>query len=807
MTLVTYLVRAELRRRWRAWLAVVLLIAVGGGASIFAISAWQRTSTAMDRFLEEYRPSQAVAVGADLDRQALVDLPAIEEADSGEYFFLAPHGPDGEVDTTRLGDVNPFSSAYGRAFVGTMNNARILEGRAPDPAAELETVVDEELAEAYDLRPGDTFRVTGISPSQFDRGSFDVVPDGPTFDLEVTGMMRRPSDVVPAPGRNADVLHLGTRDLILTPAFHEAHYRKDLAGGSYFDEEGSEYMELLLAPGATPEELQAQVAEVAPEVQVFLDPGEDTVAAATADRAVRLQAAAALAVGVIGAVVSALFLLLALSRLLTQQAQESAPLRAAGLSPGALRAVTVATTVATTALGAIGAVALSVALSPLGPVGLARRAEPDPGVRVDVGLTALGALAVVAVALAIAIAVASRLGRPDREAPTAGVARLAAQSNDPALATGLRFAGRRSGGRAATQLTVLAACLAVLGSVTFAASASATVDEPERFGWGWELSIGNPNDGELYERLLAEVPRHPAVGAATAVHNGGGGALEYEGQRTTAPLVATEALVGSIRPRVDAGRLPSGPEEVAIGAVTARQLDAGIGDRIQVTSEDYGDGEPLAMTVTGIATFNESLLASRVGEGTLVDRPAFDAMGFEPFQGVVLVDPPAGTTTTEARAALRDDFGRVVATAIVPGDLDALDRVRSLPLLVAAFVGVLAVGTLAFTLGSSLRTTRREVAVLKAMGLRPAQARRAVLVQALALVALPALVGTALGVAAGRLAWGAVATGLGLPDLPVVPLAWVLAAVPAALLAAAVIAVHPALSAARTAPSTTLRAE
>ena len=808
MTLVTYLVRAELRHRWRAWLGVVLLIAVGGGVSIFAISAWQRTTTAMDRFVEEYRPAEAVAVGTGLERQALVDLPAIEDADSGEYFFLAPHGSDDEVDPTRLGDINPFSSAYGRGLVGgAMNNARILEGRAPDPTEELETVVDEELADAYDVGPGDVLRVTGISPSQFEGGSFDVVPDGPTFDLEVTGIMRRPSDVVPAPGRDADVLHLGTRDLILTPAFHEAHYRVDVAGGSYFDEEGLEFMELVLAPGVTEEELHAQVAEVAPEVQVFADPGEDAVAAATAHRAIGLQAAALLAVGVIVAVVSALFLLLALSRLLAQQAQEVVPLRAAGLSTGTLRAVTVATTFVATAVGAIGAVAVSVALSPLGPVGLARRAEPDPGIRIQTGLTVVGALIVLAVALLIAVAVAGRQRRQAREAPTAGAARLASQTSDPALATGLRFAGRRSGARVATQLTVLAACVGVVGSLTFAASAAATVDQPDRYGWGWELSVGNPNDGDLYRRLLDEVPGHPAVDEATVVHNGGGGVLEHDGRRADAPLVATEVLAGSIQPRIQSGRFPIGADEVAIGAVTARQLDATIGDRIQVASGDFSEGPPLTLVVTGIATFNEALLATRVGEGAVVDAPAFDAMGFEPNQGIVLVNPPAGTTTAEAQAALRADFGRVVATAIVPGDLDALDRVRSLPLLVAAFVGVLALGTLAFTLGSSLRTTRRDVAVLKTMGLRPGQARRAVLVQSLALVVLPALVGTALGVAAGRLTWGAVADGLGLPDLPVVPLAWALAAVPATLLAAALISLHPASAAARTAPAITLRAE
>jgi ABC-type lipoprotein release transport system permease subunit len=597
--------------------------------------------------------------------------------------------------------------------------------------------------------------------------------------------------------------------MMLTPAFHHAHFRKDVAGGSYFDEPGVEYMELRLAAGVTEDELRAQVAQVAPEAQVFRDPSEDAVATAVSDRAIGLQAVAVLAVGIVVAVVSALFLLLGLSRLLGEQARDVGPLRAAGLSVAALRAITVLTTLVITTAGALGAVVVSVLLSPLSPVGLARRAEPDPGLRVELVTTLVGALATVLVALATALFVARRHAGtgPSATTPTsAGPTRLASRTSDVALATGLRFAGRRGGTRVATQLTVLAACVGVIGSLTFASSAAATVREPERYGWGWQLSVGNPNDGALYQRLIDELPDHAAVGAATAVHSGCGGSLDHDRDHADAPLIATEPLVGSIQPLLRSGRLPAGPDEVAIGAVTARQLGAEVGDTIDVGSADCGEGQR-PLTVSGIAMFNDALLATRIGEGALVDASALEALAVEPTQGVVLVDPPTGMTTSEARAALRRDYGRTVSMPIVPGDLDALDRVRSLPVLVAAFVGVLALGTLGFTLGSSLRRSRRDVAVLKAVGLTPDQARRAMLVHALALVVAPAVVGTVLGVAAGRIAWSVVASGLGALDLPVVPVLASVAAVPAALLAATAIATRPALVAARTAPSITLRAE
>ena len=254
--------------------------------------------------------------------------------------------------------------------------------------------------------------------------------------------------------------------------------------------------------------------------------------------------------------------------------------------------------------------------------------------------------------------------------------------------------------------------------------------EPERYGWGWALSVGNPNDAALYQRLVEGLPDHPAVGAATAVHSGCGGSLDHGDEHAEAPLIATEPLEGSIQPQVQSGRLPNGPGEVALGAVTARQLGAEAGDVVQVGSGDCGEGQQ-PLTVTGIAVFNEALLATRIGEGALVDVAALEPLGVTPTQGVVLVDPPEGTSAAEAREALRADYGRVVAGPIVPGDLDALDRVRSLPALVAAFIAVLALGTLGFTLGSGLRRSRRDVAVLKAMGFTPAQARRATFVHAL----------------------------------------------------------------------------
>ena len=811
MAVVTYLVRADLRRRWRAWVALILLLAVAGGVSMFAVAGWQRTTTAMDRFLAEFHPGNAIVVGPDLDRNALLGLPDVEAVDGGEYFFLVPDGPDGRPDLAALGAVNPFSSSYGTVLHG-MDDARVIEGRKPDPDAELQVVIDEELAEAYDLGPGDTLPLTGVSPEQVavEDPTGRLEPEGPRLDFEVVGIIRRPSDVVPSSTGDAEVVYLGTRDLFLTPAFHRAHFQQDIAGGSSFGEPGFGYLQVRTAPGSDLTLLTDRVAEVQPDAQVFPDDSDDTAAARLSERAIGLQAAAVLAFGLVVAVAAALLALLATVRLLGEQARTFEGLRASGLSRGAANATAVVTATVIAIIGGAAAVLIAVALSPLAPLGLARRAETDAGV--DVSWLVLGAgagliVALVALAAALTSARAQTVARrPAVPGRTSLVSRLARRTSRVDLATGLQLEGRAGGTRTAAQLTVLLAVVGIVGSLTFASSAERLHGDPDAFGWGWDFAVGNPNDGALFERVVGEIGDHPVVGAASVVRSGCGALLQLDGRRTEPPLVAVEPLHGSIGPAVLSGRAPRGEAEVALGAVTARQLGADIGDTIVVGSGDCGD-DSLSMELTGLVLFNGALLAERVGEGALVDAVALDAMGVDGQPGLVLVNRAAGFSITEAKEALQADFGRTVLASQPPDDLDALDRVRGLPLVVAAFLGVLALATLVFTLGSVLRRSRRDVAVLKAMGLRPAQARRAILVHAVSIVVIPAVAGSLLGIAAGRLSWSAITRGLGAPDLPVVPIFAASLSVPVAIIAALAVAAYPAQRAARTPASTTLRAE
>ena len=51
MTAVWLAVRSRLRSGWRSTLALVLLVGLGGGIAMAALSGARRTDTALDRFL------------------------------------------------------------------------------------------------------------------------------------------------------------------------------------------------------------------------------------------------------------------------------------------------------------------------------------------------------------------------------------------------------------------------------------------------------------------------------------------------------------------------------------------------------------------------------------------------------------------------------------------------------------------------------------------------------------------------------------------------------------------------------------
>jgi putative ABC transport system permease protein len=133
--------------------------------------------------------------------------------------------------------------------------------------------------------------------------------------------------------------------------------------------------------------------------------------------------------------------------------------------------------------------------------------------------------------------------------------------------------------------------------------------------------------------------------------------------------------------------------------------------------------------------------------------------------------------------------------------------VRSTPLLLAGVLAVLGAGVLAHLLVTSIRSRRREFAVLKTLGFTRRQLAVTVACLATTLAGLALVVGIPLGLVAGRWTWRSFADDLGISGVASVPLSALLVLVALALVLANVIAALPARSAARTHPATVLRSE
>ena len=142
-----------------------------------------------------------------------------------------------------------------------------------------------------------------------------------------------------------------------------------------------------------------------------------------------------------------------------------------------------------------------------------------------------------------------------------------------------------------------------------------------------------------------------------------------------------------------------------------------------------------------------------------------------------------------------------------PDDIRNFSRVRDTPLILGGVLALLAVATLAHVLVTAVRRRRRDLAMLKTLGLVRRQVLSVVEWQALSLAVAALLIGVPLGLLAGRWAWALFASSAGLAPAASIPVPLVLLTIPVTAALAAGIAVWPGRAAARVRAAATLRAE
>jgi predicted lysophospholipase L1 biosynthesis ABC-type transport system permease subunit len=142
-----------------------------------------------------------------------------------------------------------------------------------------------------------------------------------------------------------------------------------------------------------------------------------------------------------------------------------------------------------------------------------------------------------------------------------------------------------------------------------------------------------------------------------------------------------------------------------------------------------------------------------------------------------------------------------------PNDINDYSRVRETPLLLAGVLALLAIAMLAHVLVTGIRRHRRDLAVLKALGLLRRQVLAMIAWDASTIAAVTLVLGIPLGIVAGRIAWSLFADSVGVPVDVEVPLLSVLLIIPVTFAIANITAAWPGWLAGRVSAAVILRDE
>jgi hypothetical protein len=530
-----------------------------------------------------------------------------------------------------------------------------------------------------------------------------------------------------------------------------------------------------------------------------------------------------------------------LTRQLSLETVEFPVLRAIGMTPRSLLALSMARLAMVTGTGAVLAVAVAVAASPLTPIGAARLAEPGPGVHADIavlaaGLAIIALLPLILLALPAWRAVRRAAGPPGVVEPAAGRARpsplMTALTAAGSVTTGLGMRMAFEPGRGRTAVPVRSALAgttiaiaALVAAAVFGTSLVGLVSTSARYGANWdaELNIGFAGvSGPFGARLLSAVP-------GIAGYAGGNiGQVTVDGLQV--PSIGVDPVRGDGYLTLLAGHAPAGPGEIALGAQTLRTLGAHLGQTVRVavtvSTGQAGTATPRSMRIVGEAVFPDfglpELSDTDLGIGALVSTTLlsenmpetgcvhgttcynFFALRYRPGTDAVTAAARLLAATTKAGCPLSSC---TMTTDQRPGDIKDYASVRDTPLVLAAVLAVLAAGTLAHVLLTGVRRRRRDLALLKTLGFTRSQVQGVVAWEATTLAAVALIVGVPAGVFAGRWAWAVFANTAGVAPQATVEVQLVLLAIAATLPLANLIAVWPGWRAARLRPAAVLRAE
>jgi ABC-type lipoprotein release transport system permease subunit len=821
--------RLDVRRRWRSLVVLMLLIALAAATVMTATAGARRGASAVDRLLAETLPATVLAApyrpGFDWDV-----VRALPEVEAVAGFAFSGFEVDGQPapESFMLPPVDAEA-------MWTVERPVVLDGRLADPARAHEVVVTPAFVDTYGKGVGDRVAIGLYTPEQIDtvQGPDAILPNA---ELYLAGLYTAEqvaaaqeagwdlNDTAPAAGPVVEATVVGVvrslwfGDGLDAPGFvipsaglfaaYEPHFRgaANLAAVNA--------LVRLRDGNAGIPAFRQQLAAVTGHSDVAVS--SRVAAARTVQHATRFEATALFVFGAVAAVAAVVLIGVAVARHAGSMATDLRVLRTVGMTPAQTYAVAVAgPTLAAVGGSAVGA-AVATWVSQWFPIGTAGLVEPAPGPDVDLAVLLTGLVVVPAfVGIGSLLAAVLALRSPDRAVTSrrSAVAATALTAGVPVpVTTGARFAlepgrGARSVPVRPALIGAVAGVTGVLAAMTFTAAVEDAATNPSRHGLVHQVEayVGYDNF-----RFTPAPPEE--VFAALASVPGVTGVNDTRGQVATAP--AGEQLnVHSFTPAgtpldyvVTEGRMPVGPAEILLEQRSAAALDARVGDTVQLT----GTSGTATFLVVGVGFTDpvfDVVMTTDAGYDALFDDEFsyhLGEVGLEPG-----VDPEALVPALVEALAVVPGAGPE-NVAIFPTDFEAppvFRYLRPLPVLLAGFLVVLALGAVGHALAAAVRRRRYDVAVLRALGMTPIQAG-AVLVTQAAVVALAGLlVGIPLGLALGRTMWRYVADLVIVHYVPPTEVLGLALAIPIVLLAAGLLALWPAQRAARTRLADVLRAE
>jgi hypothetical protein len=722
--------RADLRHRWTSSILLALLVAVPVGATLALVAGARRAGDSVERFV----------ASTDLgDIVVFLDGPSSPPPEIAADPRIARVGRSAAIGAVPAPlEVSEFAYTLvgsDDAPLGGLGQPMLLAGRYPERGNEI--LVNERAAETYGLAVGTRTPVHAIADLQ----SFEKIPLG---EAEVVGITRLPFDLVDDPSTHA--LIVGGPDF----------------GGGMIPA-GAHIGTILLLHLHDP----ADALDVVADVSTAVENGDvDTTSGIleSAERAAELQRNALLVAATIVSAAGVLAIVQAIARHLAPRREDADVLAAIGLTPAERRHAALLSLGPALTIGAVFSMTVAWVLSPLFPLGLARRADPVHGLRPDWHVLLIGLAVATVVVWVCAAMVVQRWVRPrssDGAVRTAAIARHTATLGlrpSPSVGCHLALASGRGRTRlpVVPTLAVLAASAAVVvGALSVRSSLVGLAGDAERYGQPWDVFVdgGDEPPGDTARQLVDDrrVVGVDAVGKGEVDVHGADGAVRQIG------TIGLEGVTGPMWLAALDGRAPAEPGEIALGSTTMRALGLELGEQTTISGpcgerrvEVVGrvavpllsDDDPDSGSVLPLSTFDELCAGELIGE---IDRKA---------GAIVRLDDDADVASFVT--SIRE---RQWAEAItpVPSSVGVLADVRQVPLMVAAVIGSLwlLVGTHAMLL--AVRRRGGDLAVLRALGMRAAEVRRAVVWQAVAIGVVTICIGIPAGLILGRVTWTAIA--------------------------------------------------